>query len=103
MATVTTTQVIDDLDGTPGATTIRFSVGRSHWEIDLCEANTEQLYEALQPFISKARKAASGKAGTAQRPKQTLVREWAKLKGLPVSDRGRVSNDLVEQYRAEHS
>lgn len=107
MATVTTTQVVDDIDGTPGASTIRFSIGRSRYEIDLAESNTEKLYEVLSPFISKARKAAPA-AGTskrvdAQRPNQTAVREWAKKKKIAVNDRGRVSNELVEKYIAAHS
>ncbi|WP_301851119.1 histone-like nucleoid-structuring protein Lsr2 [Rhodococcus pyridinivorans] len=104
MATVTTTHVIDDIDGTQGATTIRFSVGRSQYEIDLCEENADKLYEALGPFISKARKA---RPETAKRDPdridQGLVRKWAQENGLAVNARGRVPNELVEQYKQAHS
>jgi nucleoid-associated protein Lsr2 len=109
MATVTITQVVDDIDGTGDASTIRFSIGRSGYEIDLSEENTEKLYAALSPFIAKARKApaaataAGGKRATAHRGNQTAIREWARENGYEVSDRGRISNELNELYQAAHS
>lgn len=107
MATVTTTHVVDDIDGTDGASTIRFSIGRSRYEIDLSEENLEKLYEVLSPYISKARKDPSargaGKRGAARRGDQTTIREWARENGIEVNARGRISNDLVERYNAAHS
>lgn len=37
-----------------------------------------------------------------QSPKPADVRAWALGHGLPVSDRGRISTDLLTRYRAEH-
>lgn len=101
MATVTTRHVIDDLDGSQDASTIRFSIGRSFYEIDLCETNTEKLYEALQPFIKKARKSSAVRPTT--RSEQTKIREWAKKNGIEVHDRGRLPKELVKQYHDAQS
>lgn len=101
MATVTTTSVVDDFDKSPDAKTIRFSVERSHYEIDLKPENIEKLYEALAPFIKVARRASSVR--TSARPDQQKVREWAKEQGIAVSDRGRLSLDLVKQYQEAHN
>ncbi|MBM4574854.1 Lsr2 family protein [Rhodococcus hoagii] len=108
MATVTTTHVIDDIDGSTEATTIRFSVGRSHYEIDLSEENTDKLYEALQPFISKARKVSATTAAAPSRAarlrlEHAAIRQWAKENGINVNDRGRLPNDLIERYKAAHT
>lgn len=106
MATVTITQVIDDIDGSEGASTIRFSIDRSRYEIDLSEANAEKLYEALSPFISKARKAAgpaAPKRTAVHRTNQAEIREWARSNGFTVSDRGRISKEITELYREAHS
>lgn len=56
MATVTRTKVVDDLDGSDGAKTIRFSIARAQYEIDLTPENVDGLYEALAPFITKSRR-----------------------------------------------
>ena len=101
MATVTRTSVIDDIDGSDNAKTIRYSIGRSHYEIDLGPENTEKLYEALAPFIKKSRKATSGRETS--RIDQTKVREWAKEQGIEISDRGRLPKGLEKQYREAHA
>jgi len=43
----------------------------------------------------------SGGAATADREQNQAIREWAKKKGLKVSERGRIPADIVEQYHAQ--
>ncbi|GAA3148177.1 MULTISPECIES: Lsr2 family protein [Rhodococcus] len=101
MATVTTTAVVDDFDRSPNATTIQFSVGKSFYEIDLNAEHTDELYEALRPYINKARRMKAPKAD--KRTEHNKIRDWAKKEGLEVSDRGRLSAELIQQYHAAHS
>ena len=51
--------LIDDLDGSEGAETIRYSVDGKDYEIDLSEKNAKRLRDALTEFIEKARPARS--------------------------------------------
>jgi hypothetical protein len=58
LATRTTTQYIDDLDGTPidGSPTVSFSLDGRGYELDLSPQNKERLRSALEPFIQVARR-----------------------------------------------
>jgi hypothetical protein len=51
--------VVDDLDGSEGASTITFALQGRPYEIDLNDKNVDKLQKALQPFIDKARPAGS--------------------------------------------
>jgi hypothetical protein len=46
-----------------------------------------------------AREAGGGSGGNRER--NQAIRDWAKSKGVEVSDRGRISQELVDQYDAE--
>lgn len=48
----------DDLDETEGDTVItrEFSVGKTAWTMDLCDENYAALLDALEPWITKAKK-----------------------------------------------
>lgn len=39
---------------------------------------------------------------TASSPDPKAVREWARAEGLKVGDRGRISTEVVDAYRAAH-
>ena len=102
----TTIILIDDIDGSDADRTIQFALNGSLYEIDLSEANARQLESALAPFIDKATKVPSHRgAGDTRRSATSRslsrnVRAWAKNHGITVSDRGRVPNDIVDQYKA---
>lgn len=99
MASVRITAVVDDMDGSPDAKPVRFSIERSHYEIDLADANMEQLYDVLAPFISKARRVRKVQTGV----DDSELRAWAKSEGYEVSDRGRLPKGLREQYYVAQS
>lgn len=101
--------LIDDIDGSGADRTVQFGFDGTHYEIDLSDANVAKLEEALAPFIEKATKVSSARAagGRARRTasgrsKAAEVRAWAKEQGIAVPDRGRVPNDILEQYEAAH-
>ena len=104
MAKNTTVTITDDLDGSNNAKEVSFSLNGRTWVIDLSAKNRAALEKALKPYIAKAteqgQKSRRGKAArTSSRAKPrtdlSAVREWAKSNGHQVSDRGRISADVL--------
>ncbi|MFC7789118.1 histone-like nucleoid-structuring protein Lsr2 [Microbacterium sp. MAHUQ-60] len=107
-------QLVDDIDGTlleaGEGETVHFSLNGTAYEIDLTNSHAEELRAALAPYIEAGRRASAG--GTraaaprrARAPRNSEVgeiREWAKSQGLKVSERGRISADVMDAYRAAH-
>jgi|HubBroStandDraft_1064217.scaffolds.fasta_scaffold27682_2 hypothetical protein len=98
--------ITDDLDGSAGARSVSFGFEGASYEIDLGDANREKLETALAPFIAGGRRARSARRGTA-RPAgpsvdRAAVRAWARQTGLNVSERGRISAEVMSQYEAAH-
>ena len=108
MAQKVQTFLIDDLDGCEAEGTVRFGLDGTQYEIDLSTEHAKELRKALARYIDAGRRV----TGTARRAAQherktpvssisnTEVRTWAKAQGLEVKERGRVSADILAQYRA---
>ncbi len=99
--------ITDDLDGSPGAETVTFGLDGVSYEIDLAQPNRARLSEALAPFITAGRRVSRGGrrgAGPAGRARvdRAAVRAWAREAGLTVSERGRISADVINRYEAAH-
>ena len=105
--TVVTT---DDLDGSPNAETVTFSFDGRSFEIDLSKKSRAALEKALKPYIDAARSTGSRSARSAASSRGrgrrsgsvdlAAVRAWAADNGIAVSDRGRISASVLEQYQA---
>jgi Lsr2 len=98
--------ITDDLDGSEGAKTVAFGFDGVSYEIDLAEANRTKLETELAPFIAASRRQRAG-ARRAGRPAASsvdrgAVRAWAREAGLNVSERGRISSEVMSQYEAAH-
>lgn len=103
---------IDDLDGkTEGADTVFFSLQDVFYRLDLAPANLKKLVDFLQPFIDKAEPCEAPKGGKRTPASDdglngygsydpAVVRAWASANGVAVSDKGRVSEDVVNKWRA---
>lgn len=84
------------------------------WESDLCDRCCELLASKLDALIDSPRlgirQARSRSAivnGRAPYPAAagvdlSVVRRWARANGVAVSDRGRISADVIARYRAAH-
>jgi hypothetical protein len=91
-----------------GTETIRFAFDGASYEIDVCDSHAKQLRNGFAPFVAAGRRQSSrgggsrrGRAsGSADRQRTQEIRAWAKKKGLPVSERGRISSDLVAKWEA---
>jgi hypothetical protein len=104
------TKLIDDLDGSEAVETVRFGLEGRQYEIDLSQGNASRLRDSLAEFVASARRAGGGArvarssgGGTARsssvdRERGAAVREWARANGLQVSDRGRISAEVLKAY-----
>jgi hypothetical protein len=115
----------DDLDGSEGAEPRRFNWDGQWYEIDLTLANYEKYTEILKPLLDVARMTnANGKvvprptpprSGSAtehgvpaasasdDRNETEAVREWAKVNGYEVAERGRIAAAVKEAWEAAGS
>lgn len=101
----------DDLDGSEGASTVKFGLDGKSFEIDLSEAHEKELRKALEKYVGAATQvsahnaAATGrrKYGTGPARRDTKhIREWLRSQGVEISDRGRIPTDLMNRYNAAH-
>jgi hypothetical protein len=107
MAKTVNVVITDDLDGSPGAETVSFGIDGHSYEIDLGQQNLTKFQKSLQPFIAAGRRTAHR---TAAKPARNAapgvdraeVRAWAAAQGLKVSDRGRISAEVLSRYDAAH-
>ena len=96
----------DDMDGGPADETMRFGLDGSEYEIDLSKKNADRFRKALTPFTGHARRVTSGGQArqggriASARQRSADIRAWAKEHGIPVSERGRIPANVVEQYEA---
>ena len=108
MAQKVEVKLIDDLDGGQADETVTFSLDGTQYVIDLSGKNAKQLRGSFAKYIEAARKdkgvrqtgrggrrAAAAPAG----PDTSEVRSWAKEQGYGVSERGRVSKDLIAKFQ----
>jgi hypothetical protein len=105
MAKTVSVVVTDDLDGSPDAETVVFSFNGQSYEIDLGQKNLTRFQKSLQPFMDAGRRTAQRKAARAARGgpariDRAAVRAWAAQQGLKVSERGRISSEVLSKYEA---
>jgi Lsr2 len=114
--------LVDDVDGGEAAETVSFALDGVSYEIDVSEKNANALRDALSPWVGNARRVGGRSAGGRSRAsssggsnrsrgssgggggKHDLsdVRAWARENGYQVSDRGRVSSEVIAAYEKAH-
>lgn len=106
--------LVDDVDGGDAAETVTFSLDGVSYEIDLNDENAAALRESVSRWVGSARKVSGGRASSsgkrggrassgrssASGNDANAIREWARANGHTVSDRGRISAQVVEAYNA---
>jgi hypothetical protein len=109
--------LLDDIDGGEADETIRFALDGTQYEIDLSKKNAAKLRDGLARYIDAGTRIGRGGTATrataratagrgrgpakADRDQNRAIREWAQTKGLDVSDRGRIKQEIVDRYHAE--
>jgi Lsr2 len=106
-------RLIDDLDGEVADETVEFGVDGKNYEIDLSTANAKKLRDTLAEFVASARRAGGRRRGggapaaaprrpSIDREQNQAIREWARKRGMKVSDRGRIPAEVLEAYHKEN-
>lgn len=101
--------VCDLCQSLEAAGTFRFGWDLGNYEIDLCAEHADELVEFMERLVPASRRLGS-------RPKSVEVplapprardqvstvevRKWAKKNNIEVSERGRIPDELFEQYLA---
>jgi|SRR5450755_1842383 hypothetical protein len=118
MAVIVVPVMTDDLDPsvcTHAATwekvrTVAFGLDGVSFRIELGEINEKALREIFAPYVAHARPARP----LARRGKHPLTdtarlaaeiigcRAWAKARGYPVADLGRLPEAIITEYREQH-
>jgi hypothetical protein len=100
--------LVDDLSGGQADETVKFGVDGTGYEIDLNLRNAQDLRVLLARYIEKGRKITSPASRPSRSPRTATdeasnkkMRSWAKEQGFKISDRGRVSAEIVAKYEAE--
>jgi hypothetical protein len=117
--------LVDDVDGGEAAETVSFALDGVTYEIDVSEVNADKLRDALAPWVGHARRVggrsgggrarSTGSGGGRSRSSSSAsggggggkhdlsdVRSWARENGYQVSDRGRVSSEVIAAYEKAH-
>ena len=103
-------ELLDDLDGSAAVETARFGVDGMNYEIDLNATHLDELRNAMSGYVSHGRRVGrvatggNGRSGakattSGRKDDAKQARAFAKLHGLPVSARGRVSEDMLQAWR----
>jgi hypothetical protein len=110
VAKETVTRLIDDLDGGEAHETVTFGLDGHVYQIDLSTRNAKKLRSELATYVDKGsrvagrpasgpRVAARGRgSAAADRQQNQAIREWAVRKGMAVAPRGRIKQEIVDQY-----
>jgi hypothetical protein len=115
MAQIREVRLIDDLDGEAADETIEFGIDGKNYEIDLSKENAGKLRDALASYVAAARRSggrrsrgsSGGGAAASRRPsidreQNQAIRDWARKRGMKVSDRGRIPAEVLEAYHKEN-
>ncbi|MFJ2544652.1 Lsr2 family protein [Microbacterium sp. NPDC087589] len=98
------TRRVDDLDGSEinGAEgPLSFAFDGASFEIDLTPQHVENLRDLLAPYMAAARRigaAAKPSTKATQSQERRAIREWALANGFQVSERGRISDEVLRAY-----
>jgi Lsr2 len=108
--------MVDDIDGYDGEDVAKrdFEVAGTQFTIDLGDANHTMLTETLELLAPYLEKAAVVKAAGRSRKNNadvtprlrgytnTDVREWANREGVEVSVRGKIADEVYDQFIEAH-
>jgi len=108
MAQKVLVEMLDDIDGTPAAHTVPFALDGITYEIDLSDDNAAALRDELARYIGAARRTGGRKVRVAtgqstaptasDRERNQQIRAWANANGYEVSERGRLSSEVIAAY-----
>jgi len=118
MAKATVEVLVDDLDGSDGAETVRLGWNGEWRELELSKKNLAGLSRALDKYWNVSRPvSANGQSSRRRQPRTTkpsrspkvrakrdpkVIRAWATDNGVAVPARGRIPGEVERQYNQAH-
>ncbi|MEV4056567.1 Lsr2 family protein [Amycolatopsis sp. NPDC049688] len=112
MAQKVLVEILDDIDGSAAAQTVQFGLDGVTYEIDLSDENATALRDEFSRYIGAGRRIAGrrGRAAatrpamtTSDRERNQQIRAWAAANGYEISERGRLSSQVVTAYEQAHA
>jgi hypothetical protein len=117
MAKATVEVLVDDLDGSEGAETIRLGWNGEWRELELSKRNLASLSRALDRYLnvsrpvsgngrsSGPRRSSAAESSRSAKGKRDpkAIRAWAVENGITVPARGRIPGDVERQYTEARS
>jgi hypothetical protein len=112
VAKETITKLIDDIDGGVAQETVTFGLDGHLYQIDLSSKNAKRLRTELATYISHGNRVSTriaptgvrtpgrrgGGAAVVDRDQNRAIRDWAQSKGFDVASRGRIKQEIIEEY-----
>lgn len=103
-----------DVSGEEASETLTFALDGTTYEIDLTDAEAQEFRNSLRTYVNAGRKT-SGSGGGRRSSRSSrrsasenvrsagydpaAVRKWAEGNGIAVSPRGRISAEVLKQFR----
>jgi len=111
VAKETITRLIDDIDGGVAHETVTFALDGHLYKIDLSSKNAKRLRAELSTYVAHGSRVANrvplnagrsagrrGGAAVVDRDQNQAIRAWAQSKGFDVAARGRIKQEIVDEY-----
>jgi hypothetical protein len=95
------------MDGGSADVTIALALNGETYSMDLSNKNAEAFYAAVNPWLSIATRNKAGHEATVQNylagvEQRAAIREWAIRKGMGISPRGRIPQEITDEYNKTH-
>ncbi|MEV4621081.1 Lsr2 family protein [Asanoa sp. NPDC049573] len=102
-----------DIDGGYPDETVTFALDGMQYEIDLSKKNADKMRNAIAPDVGAGSRVGRGGEvvggrtargrglSSVDREKNKAIRAWAKKEGKDISDRGRIPQEIVDDYHAK--
>lgn len=92
-------EVLSDISGEKGASTLTYSVNGQSYSIDLTEPEAKEFHEMLAPYISVSSVGKRRGPRLRSTPEETArIREWAQTTGHTLTPAGRIPADTRIAY-----
>lgn len=112
MAKATVEVLVDDVDGSEGAETVRLGWNGEWRQLELSKKNLASLSRALDRYWKVSRPVSRNGQSSSRRPSKStrssrrakakrdpkVIRAWAVDNGIAVPTRGRIPGDVERQY-----
>jgi hypothetical protein len=103
--------LVDDVDGSAADESVAFALDGVTYEIDLTTKRAAELRAAMAPWVGHARRTggravpasrSTGRRATVDRAQLVKIRDWARGAGYKVSERGRISAEVMDAFQKAH-